>query len=50
MPVATKRSLLDYATGIKLPLIEDDVYGDLHYEGGRPPPLKAFTQAATLST
>lgn len=42
MPVATKRVLLELAAREQLVLIENDVYGDLQYDGPRPPPLKAF--------
>lgn len=42
MPVAAKRALLELAAREELVIIENDVYGDLQYDGPRPPPLKAF--------
>jgi DNA-binding transcriptional MocR family regulator len=41
MPVAARRRLVEVAAARGVPLIEDDVYGDLADEP-RPPPLKAF--------
>jgi DNA-binding transcriptional MocR family regulator len=45
MPVPVKRAMLSLAERANLAIIENDVYGDLQYEGPRPPPLKAFDSA-----
>lgn len=37
-----KKQLLDLLTCYNLPLIEDDIYGDLYFEGVRPKAIKAF--------
>ncbi|RFB71162.1 MULTISPECIES: PLP-dependent aminotransferase family protein [unclassified Herbaspirillum] len=42
MPVARKRALVELLASAGIPLIEDDVYGDLAGEGQRPPACKAF--------
>lgn len=42
MPEENKEKLVALATRRKIPLIEDDVYGDLHFGPGRPKTLKAF--------
>ncbi|HNW63504.1 MAG TPA: PLP-dependent aminotransferase family protein [Aquabacterium sp.] len=42
MPVARKRALVDLLARHDVPLIEDDVYGELYADLRRPPPAKAF--------
>ena len=42
MPEANKRRLLALMEERGIPLIEDDIYGDLPFDGQRPPPIKAF--------
>jgi DNA-binding transcriptional MocR family regulator len=42
MPDEKKRELVQLLTRHDLPLIEDDVYGDLYFGAKRPPPAKAF--------
>ena len=42
MPVARKRALVELLAGHGVPLIEDDVYGELYADMRRPPPAKAF--------
>jgi len=42
MPVARKQALVTLLARHGVPLIEDDVYGELHAELRRPPPAKAF--------
>lgn len=42
MPEANKRRLLELLRKRDIPLIEDDLYGDLHFDGERPRPIKAF--------
>lgn len=45
----SKRQLVEIITGRGIPLIEDDIYGDLYFEDPRPLPLKAFdTQGLVL--
>ncbi|MFP1683144.1 PLP-dependent aminotransferase family protein [Alloalcanivorax sp. C16-1] len=42
MPDARKRALLDLLAGHDVPLVEDDIYGDLPLRGPRPLPIKAW--------
>lgn len=42
MPIANKQRLLDLATQFDLPIIEDDIYGDLAYQSPRPPSIKSL--------
>lgn len=42
MPAARKRELVRLCREADIPLIEDDIYGDLPLEGPRPLPCKAF--------
>jgi DNA-binding transcriptional MocR family regulator len=42
MPVANRRRLVDLAVEHDVPIIEDDVYGDLHFADQRPAPIKAY--------
>jgi DNA-binding transcriptional MocR family regulator len=42
MPPARKQALVELLTRHRVPLIEDDVYGELHAGARRPPPAKAF--------
>lgn len=44
MPDANKRALVDLLAAHGVPLIEDDVYGELYYGPRRPLPAKAFDQ------
>lgn len=39
---AQKMQLLDILNRNEIPLIEDDIYGDLAFDGHRPPPYKSF--------
>ncbi|MFK0368603.1 PLP-dependent aminotransferase family protein [Enterobacter sichuanensis] len=48
MPVARKQELVTLLEGAGIPLIEDDVYGDLVGEGQRPPACKAFDQSGNV--
>ena len=41
MPEANRRALLELAVRRRIPIIEDDIYGDLEHEGARPRCLKA---------
>lgn len=38
----SKKRLVELITQYQVPLIEDDVYGDLYFEGTRPKAIKAF--------
>jgi DNA-binding transcriptional MocR family regulator len=42
MSDAAKRRLVELVSARGIPLIEDDVYGDLGFDGSRPPAAKAF--------
>lgn len=42
MPEANKRLLVDLITRHRIPLIEDDVYGELYFAPRRPLPAKAY--------
>ncbi|PJJ59483.1 aminotransferase-like domain-containing protein [Hymenobacter chitinivorans] len=42
MPEARKRELVQLLERYQVPLIEDDLYGDLHFGTQRPKPCKAF--------
>jgi DNA-binding transcriptional MocR family regulator len=45
MPPEARAALVALAAARKIPLIEDDIYGDLHHDGERPPCLKALDRA-----
>lgn len=42
LPEASKRELVRLCARHRLPIIEDDIYGDLHFSPQRPLPMKAF--------
>jgi len=42
LPSNRKRALVALAARYDIPIIEDDVFGDLHFSAHRPPPVKAF--------
>ncbi|NBD07930.1 aminotransferase-like domain-containing protein [Corallococcus silvisoli] len=42
MPEERRRRLVELVTAHDIPLIEDDIYGDLHFGPERPRPCKAF--------
>jgi len=42
VPEANKRKLADLVTRHRIPLIEDDVYGELYFAARRPLPVKAY--------
>jgi DNA-binding transcriptional MocR family regulator len=42
MPVENKRKLVQLLARERIPLIEDDVYGELYFGLRRPPPAKSF--------
>ncbi|MFT7558269.1 MAG: DNA-binding transcriptional MocR family regulator [Flavobacteriales bacterium] len=39
---ATKAAIVNILNENDIPLIEDDIYGDLAFDGHRPPPMKSF--------
>jgi DNA-binding transcriptional MocR family regulator len=48
MPDANKRALVELLAERQIPLIEDDVYGDLHFTGQRPWVAKAFDRTGNV--
>jgi DNA-binding transcriptional MocR family regulator len=48
MPDAEKKRLVELLSRRGLPLIEDDVYGDLSFEEARPRPAKAWDRAGLV--
>ena len=42
MPVENKRALVDFLGARKIPVIEDDIYGDLYFGRKRPVAMQAF--------
>src|SRR5690606_23414550 len=49
MPERSKRRLVEMVTRFNVPLIEDDIYGDLSFETTRPAPCKTYdTQGLVL--
>ncbi|HKY93413.1 MAG TPA: PLP-dependent aminotransferase family protein [Nevskiaceae bacterium] len=48
MPPAAKRALVELLARHRVPLIEDDVYGELYYGERRPPPAKAFDRTGNV--
>jgi DNA-binding transcriptional MocR family regulator len=42
MPEDTKEALVEYLTAKDIPIIEDDIYGELYFTPARPLPLKSF--------
>jgi DNA-binding transcriptional MocR family regulator len=50
MPEASKRRLVELLAARDLPLVEDDVFGDLSFAGDRPPCAKAFDRRGLVLT
>ncbi|MBX3189563.1 MAG: PLP-dependent aminotransferase family protein [Labilithrix sp.] len=48
MPDENKERLVKMLTRREIPLVEDDVYGDLAFDGTRPRPAKAFDTAGIV--
>ena len=44
MDLAARRRLLDLALAYRVPMIEDDIYGELRYDGASLPSLKALDE------
>jgi DNA-binding transcriptional MocR family regulator len=47
-PDDAKRELVALLTGQEIPIIEDDIYGDLHYGAVRPSSLRAFDESGLV--
>jgi DNA-binding transcriptional MocR family regulator len=47
-PDDAKREIVQILTGSEVPIIEDDIYGDLHYGGRRPTSLRAFDDSGLV--
>ncbi|HEX8963094.1 MAG TPA: PLP-dependent aminotransferase family protein [Rhodocyclaceae bacterium] len=48
MPEDNKRRVARLLAERNVPLIEDDIYGDLHFDGARPWPIKAYDTAGNV--
>lgn len=48
MPLEKKRALVELLARHQVPLIEDDVYAELHFGKARPLPAKAFDEAGLV--
>ena len=48
MPHDKKQKLVELLEEHSVPLIEDDVYGELHYSATRPPPAKAYDRSGNV--
>ena len=47
-PDDAKREIVQTLTGIEVPIIEDDIYGDLHFGSVRPVSMRAFDEAGLV--
>jgi DNA-binding transcriptional MocR family regulator len=47
-PDDAKRAIVAALTASEIPIIEDDIYGDLHYGSARPTSLRAFDDAGLV--
>ncbi|HHI75920.1 MAG TPA: PLP-dependent aminotransferase family protein [Gammaproteobacteria bacterium] len=50
MPEAAKRRIAELVAEHDVALIEDDIYGDLYFEGERPLPLRGFDEGGKVIT
>lgn len=48
MPEENKRRVAQLLAERKVPLIEDDIYGDLHFDEARPWPIKAYDTSGNV--
>ncbi len=48
MPEKNKKSVVGMLADREIPLLEDDVYGDLYFDGTRPKALKAFDKTGNV--
>lgn len=49
-PDETKEKIVSLLTGAGIPIVEDDIYGDLHFGSERPKPLSAFDRSGLVIT
>jgi DNA-binding transcriptional MocR family regulator len=47
-PDDAKRDIVATLTGMEIPIIEDDIYGDLHYGSVRPTSMRAFDESGLV--
>jgi DNA-binding transcriptional MocR family regulator len=47
-PDTAKREIVEILTGLEVPIIEDDIYGDLHYGSSRPTSMRAFDESGLV--
>jgi DNA-binding transcriptional MocR family regulator len=47
-PDESKREIVEILSGLDVPIIEDDIYGDLHYGSSRPSSMRAFDDAGLV--
>ncbi len=47
-PDEAKREIVSILTGQEIPIIEDDIYGDLHYGSTRPSSMRAFDESGLV--
>jgi DNA-binding transcriptional MocR family regulator len=47
-PEDAKREIVKILTGSEIPIVEDDLYGDLHYGSERPTSLRAFDESGLV--
>jgi DNA-binding transcriptional MocR family regulator len=47
-PDDAKREIVATLTGMDVPIVEDDIYGDLHYGGTRPRSMRAFDDSGLV--
>ncbi|MCU0523465.1 MAG: PLP-dependent aminotransferase family protein [Elainella sp. Prado103] len=48
MSDSKKQQVVELLTQYEVPLIEDDIYGDLYFEGSRPKAMKSFDRAGLV--
>jgi len=48
MPVEKRAKLAELLERLGVPLVEDDVYGDIAFDAQRPPPVKAFDASGNV--
>jgi DNA-binding transcriptional MocR family regulator len=48
LPETNKKAIIDVASRHDLIIIEDDVYGDVHFGAARPRPLRAYSERVIL--
>lgn len=47
-PDEAKKEIVSTLTGNEVPIIEDDIYGDLHYGSARPSSMRAFDESGLV--